>query len=256
MNLVAPARCQRELDSGWCPGCGHGIANRLYAEVLTEMGIADKAIMVHDVACGSLGALGTYQFDAIVAAHGRPIPTTVGVKLARPDSVAIAYFGDGAAYSIGAAEVVHAALRNNNITVFVVNNTVYGMTGGQMAPTTIPGEKTMSSIYGKDPKKYGTLDICKLLDNMNIAFLGRSELYDVPAIANTKKLMQECIQNQLDGKGFSLLEILAPCPTNLHMTPLDTKEWVHTEVTKYLPLGITIRDGQKVSEENKVEVQA
>lgn len=245
MELKAPARCNKEFDPGWCPGCGHGIANRLYAEVLTEMGLADKTVMVHDVACGSLGATGVYHFDAIIAAHGRPIPTAIGVKRARPDAISIAYFGDGAAYSIGAAEVVHAALRNENITVFVINNTVYGMTGGQMSPTTIPGEKTMSSIYGKDPKKYGTWDVCSVLDGMNIAFLGRSELYDVAAINNTKKLMQECIQNQVDGKGFSLLEILSPCPTNLNMTPVDTRQWVHDEVTKVLPLGITIRDGVK-----------
>lgn len=240
MNLKAPERIQPQLDSGWCPGCGHGIANRLYAEVAHEMGIEDKLIMTHDVACGSLGALGVFQYDAIVAAHGRPIPTAIGVKKVRPDCVSVAYFGDGAAYSIGAAEVVHAALRNDNVSVIVLNNTVYGMTGGQMAPTTIPGEKTMSSIYGKDPKKYGTMDICKLLDNMDIAFLGRSELYDVPAINNTKKLIQKIFQNQLDNKGFSLLEILGPCPTNLHMTPVQTKEWVHNEVTKYLPLGIVI----------------
>jgi len=241
MNLKVPERLVRDIDPGWCPGCGHGIANRLYAEVAQEMGIDDKLIVTHDVACGSLGAIFGFHFDSIIAAHGRPIPTAVGVKKARKDDcVSLAYMGDGSCYSIGAAEVLHAALRNDNISVIVLNNTVYGMTGGQMAPTTIPGEKTQSSIYGKDPSRYGTLDITKILCNMDIAFLGRSELYDVPAIMNTKKLIQKILQNQIDHKGFSLLEILAPCPTNLHMTPIDTKEWVHTEVTKYLPLGIVI----------------
>ena len=240
MNLKAPERLVPHIDPGWCPGCGHGIANRLYAEAAEEMGIDDKLIVTHDVACGSLGAIFGFQFDCIIAAHGRPIPTAIGVKKARKDCVSLAYMGDGSCYSIGAAEVLHAALRNDNVSVIVPNNTVYGMTGGQMAPTTLPGEVTSSSIYGKDPDRYGTLDITKILCNMDIAFLGRSELYDVPAINNTKNLIKKILQNQIDGKGFSLLEILAPCPTNLHMTPLEAREWVHTEATKYLPLGIVI----------------
>ena len=249
MELRVPERLIRDVDPGWCPGCGHGICNRLYAEVARELEIEDKLIVVHDVACGSLGAIFGFHYDSIISAHGRTIPTAVGVKKARKDDcVSLAYMGDGACYSIGAAEVLHAALRNDNISVIVLNNTVYGMTGGQMAPTTIPGEKTQSSVYGKDPARYGTLDITKVLCNMNIAFLGRSEIYNVAAIANTKKLIREIIENQMNHKGFSLLEILAPCPTNLHMSPIDTREWVHTEVTKYLPLGITIRDGKRVDE--------
>lgn len=222
---------------GWCQGCGHGVIVRLIAEVLDELGVADRTIAVEDVACGSMSMSGVLNCDAIMAAHGRPIPVANGAKGARPDSIVYAHLGDGSAYSIGCAELVHTALRGDNMTVIVVNNTVYGMTGGQMAPTTLPGEKTASSPKGKDAARYGVMNVVDLIKDLNCTYLARGEIYDVAATAKTKAMIKKAFQNQIDNKGFSLVEVLAPCPTNLHMTPLKCKEFVHTEATKYFALG-------------------
>ncbi|MBE6030617.1 MAG: 2-oxoglutarate oxidoreductase [Firmicutes bacterium] len=222
-----------------CQGCGHGIIIRLIGEVLEELGVAEKAIIAKDVACGS-SAIGGLNIDQVTSAHGRPIPVANGIKGASPENIVIAHLGDGACYSIGSAELVHTALRGDNITVIVVNNTVYGMTGGQMSPASLPGEKTASTPYGKDGDKYGVLNVVDLIGDLNCTFLARGELYDVPAINNTKKLIKKAIQNQIDGKGLSFVEILAPCPTNLHMTPLQAKEFMHTEAQKYFPLGVFV----------------
>ncbi|PWM68953.1 MAG: 2-oxoglutarate oxidoreductase [Eubacteriales Family XIII. Incertae Sedis bacterium] len=224
-------------SGGWCQGCGHGVVVRLIAEVLDELGVADKAIAVEDVACGSMSMSGVLNCDAIMAAHGRPIPVANGAKGARPDSIVYAHLGDGSAYSIGSAELVHTALRGDNMTVIVVNNTVYGMTGGQMAPTTLPAEKTASSPKGKDADRYGVLNVVDLIGKLNATYIARGEIYDVASTAKTKAMIKKAFQNQIDNKGFSLVEVLAPCPTNLHMTPVQCKEFVHTEATKFFPLG-------------------
>ena len=155
MKLKAPETVFS--SAGFCPGCGHGLATRLIGEVSEELGIQEKMLAVVDVACCSFN-IDYWRYDTIMAAHGRDIPTAVGVKHIRPANPVFAYLGDGAAYSIGMAETVHAALRNDNICVFVVNNSVFGMTGGQMAPTTLPHQKTATSPKGKDPAKYGTLN--------------------------------------------------------------------------------------------------
>ena len=224
-------------SGGWCQGCGHGVVVRLIAEVLDELGVADKAIAVEDVACGSMSMSGVLNCDAIMAAHGRPIPVANGAKGARPDSIVYAHLGDGSAYSIGSAELVHTALRGDNMTVIVVINTVYGMTGGQMAPTTLPAEKTASSPKGKDADRYGVLNVVDLIGKLNATYIARGEIYDVASTAKTKAMIKKAFQNQIDNKGFSLVEVLAPCPTNLHMTPVQCKEFVHTEATKFFPLG-------------------
>ena len=224
-------------SGGWCQGCGHGVVVRLIAEVLEELGVADKAIAVEDVACGSMSMSRRLNCDAIMAAHGRPIAVANGAKGARPDSIVYAHLGDGSAYSIGSAELVHTALRGDNMTVIVVNNTVYGMTGGQMAPTTLPAEKTASSPKGKDADRYGVLNVVDLIGKLNATYIARGEIYDVASTAKTKAMIKKAFQNQIDNKGFSLVEVLAPCPTNLHMTPVQCKEFVHTEATKFFPLG-------------------
>ena len=225
--------------SGWCQGCGHGVVVRLIAEVLDELGIEQNTVAVTDVACCSNAmAFGAGMgIDSVMAAHGRDIAVANGVKGARPDSIVYCYFGDGAAYSIGSAELVHAALRGDNITVVILNNTVYGMTGGQMAPTSLPGEKTSSSPYGKDGDKYGVLNLVDLIGNLNATYIARGEIYDVATTAKAKSYIKKAFQNQIDGKGFSIVEILAPCPTNLHMTPLQCKKFMHEEATKYFPTG-------------------
>ena len=235
---MAEVRIPKRINEpgGWCQGCGHGVVVRLMVEAAEELGIADKVIAVDDVACGSMSAT-VYNFDSVSAAHGRPVPVANGIKGARPENIVVAHLGDGSAYSIGTAELVHAALRGDNITVIVVNNTVYGMTGGQMAPTTLPGEKTASSPYGKDADRYGVLNVVDLIGKLNASYIARAEIYDVASTAKAKAYIKKAYQKQMDGKGFSLVEILAPCPTNLHMTPVKCKEWVHTEVTKFFPLG-------------------
>ncbi|MFR1112945.1 MAG: thiamine pyrophosphate-dependent enzyme [Blautia sp.] len=244
MNLWKPDRIGIVPETGFCPGCGHGVVTRLVAEAADELGMNERLVMTHDVACGYIGAA-SMRFDAIVAAHGRPVPTASGYKRVRPDNIACAYLGDGSAYSIGIAELIHAALRNENITVVVVNNTVYGMTGGQMAPTSLPGEKTMSSVYGKDPEKYGTLNVMDLLGTQKIAYLARGEIYDVASTAKAKKMIKKAFQCQMEKKGFSLVEVLSPCPTNFHMTPLKAKEYIHTEAVKYFPLGEFIHGAEE-----------
>ena len=238
MKLKTPERVGL-IDAGFCPGCGHGVVDRLIGEVTEELGVSERLMVAHDVACGSLGSF-AMRVDAIISAHGRPVPTASGYQKVRPDNVAIACLGDGSAYSIGIAELLHAALRNDNITVVVVNNTVYGMTGGQMAPTSLPGEKTASSVYGKDPARYGTLNAFEMLKTMDIAYLARGELYDVASTAKTKAMLKRAFEKQMDKKGFGLVEILSPCPTNLHKTPLETKEYLHTEAVKYFPLGVVV----------------
>ena len=172
MKLKRPASVFS--SAGFCPGCGHGLAARLIGEVSEEMGINEKLVTVIDVACCSFN-IDYWNFDTIMAAHGRDVPTAVGVKHIRPDSIVMAYMGDGAAYAIGMAETIHAALRNDNICVVVINNSVFGMTGGQMAPTSLPGQKTATSPNGKDPKRYGTISAVELLKNMDIAYLARDE---------------------------------------------------------------------------------
>ena len=154
-----------------------------------------------------------------------------------PEAAVFAYLGDGAAYSIGMAETIHAALRNDNICVFVVNNSVFGMTGGQMAPTTLPHQKTATSPKGKDPAKYGTLNVVDVLGKMDIAYLARGELVGPAGMNNCKKLIRKAFEHQLNGDGFSLVELLSPCPTNLNMPPVKAREHVHTEMTKYFPIG-------------------
>lgn len=236
MNLRKPDRIGLVTQSDFCPGCGHGLASRLILEAADELGINEKLVIIHDVACGSLG-MNNMRVDQVVAAHGRPVPTACGYERVRPDNVTCAYLGDGAAYSIGIAEMIHAAIRNENVTIVVVNNTVYGMTGGQMAPTSLPGEKTTSSVYGKDPHKYGTLNIFDLLGKQDIAYLARGEMYDVSSITKSKAMIKKALKKQMNREGFSLVEILSPCPTNMHLSPVDAMEYVHNEATKYFPLG-------------------
>ncbi len=229
-------------SAGFCPGCGHGLASRLIGEVAEELGIQHRLVAVVDVACCSFN-IDYWKFDTIMAAHGRDIPTATGVKHVRPGSMVVAYLGDGAAYSIGMAETIHAALRNDNICVVVINNSVFGMTGGQMAPTTLPGEKTATSPYGKDPKKYGTLSAVELLKNMDIAYLARGELVGSAGMIKAKNFIKKAFQHQLNNDGFCLVELLSPCPTNLNLPPVKAKAFVHEEMTRYFPLGEFIDRG-------------
>jgi len=223
--------------SGFCPGCGHGLAVRLIAEVMEEMALSEKLLAVLDVACGSL-AIDAWKFDTVMAAHGRPLPVAVGIKKTRPDHPVMAYIGDGAAYSIGMAEMMHCGIRNDNIVAVVINNNVYGMTGGQCAPTTLPGQKTTSTPYGKDPDISGMpFQVEAAFSGFKVGYLARGGLFDVPTINRSKMLLRTAFEKHMAGDGFCLVELLSPCPTNLHLLPVATMERIRTEVTVYFPLG-------------------
>lgn len=223
----------------YCPGCGHGIVHRMVAEVIDEFGIQEKTIGIAPVGCSVL-AYNYFDIDMQQAAHGRAPAVATGIKRVLPDSIVFAYQGDGDLASIGTAEIVHAAGRGENITVIFINNAIYGMTGGQMAPTTLIGQKTETSPYGRDPKTAGyPIKVCEMLSVLDgPAFLARAALTDVKNILKAKTLIKRAFQMQMEGRGFSLVEVLSPCPTNWRMTPKDAMKWVNDEMTKVFPPGI------------------
>ena len=243
MKLKAPETVFS--SAGFCPGCGHGLATRLIGEVSEELGIQEKMLAVVDVACCSFN-IDYWRYDTIMAAHGRDIPTAVGVKHIRPENPVFAYLGDGAAYSIGMAETVHAALRNDNICVFVVNNSVFGMTGGQMAPTTLVGMKATTAPNGRDPKEHGyPMHVCELLNQLTAPYyLERTSCNNPANVNKTKAAIKKAFQNQLDGKGFSLVEIVTSCPTNWGMEALEALDFLEDKMFAEFPLGV-IRDKSK-----------
>ena len=221
----------------YCPGCNHGIIHRLVAEVIDEMNLDGKVIGVAPVGC-SVFAYDYFNCDMYEAAHGRAPAVATGVKRAvGPDTMVFTYQGDGDLASIGNAEIVHAAHRGEKISTIFVNNAIYGMTGGQMAPTTLPHQKTATSPRGKDPARYGTLNVVDVLGKMDIAYLARGELVGPAGMNNCKKLIRKAFEHQLNGDGFCLVELLSPCPTNLNMPPVKAREHVHNEMTKYFPIG-------------------
>ncbi|KXG78600.1 2-oxoglutarate oxidoreductase subunit KorB [Fervidicola ferrireducens] len=223
----------------YCPGCGHGVIHRLVAEVMDELGIQDKTIGVAPVGCAVL-AYNYFDCDMQQAAHGRAPAVATGIKRALPDRVVFTYQGDGDLAAIGTAEIVHAAARGENITVIFVNNAIYGMTGGQMAPTTLVGQKTETSPYGRDPQMAGyPIRVCEMLATLDgPSFLARAELTDVKNINKAKSYIKKAFEMQLSGKGFSLVEILSPCPTNWGMKPKDAVDWVKNEMVKVFPPGV------------------
>lgn len=236
MRLVAPETVTFS-HSGFCPGCGHGLAVRLIAEVAQELDVEEKLLTVVDVACGSLN-INSWRFDTVMAAHGRPIPTAIGIKKVRRDHPVLAYLGDGAAYSIGMAEMMHAGIRNDNIIAIVINNNLFGMTGGQCAPTSLPGQITTSTPHGKDPEKWGMpFQIEKAFAGMDIAYMARGSLADVKGITDSKKYIKKAFEKHIDGQGFCLVELLSPCPTNLNLTPVQCAQRINEQMIPYFPLG-------------------
>lgn len=230
-------------QASFCPGCGHGIVSRLFAEVLDEMKLAEEAIIVMDVACCALLMFAT-DFDNIGAAHGRPITTAVGTKKVRKNNPVLAYLGDGAAYAIGLSHTIWSATRNDNITAIVVNNGVFGMTGGQMAPTTLAGQKTTSSPAGRNVAATGKpFDVTKVLGGIDLAYLARGSVDSVGNVVKTKKYIRKALEKQMNNEGFSLVEILSPCPTNWGLTPLEAMDRLRNEVVKEFPLGEYVNRG-------------
>ena len=223
----------------YCPGCTHGIIHRLVAEAIDELGIEGKTIGVAPVGC-SVMAYNYFACDMVQAAHGRAPAIATGVKRANPDNIVFTYQGDGDLASIGMAETIHAATRGENITIIFVNNAIYGMTGGQMAPTSLPGQVTQTSPYGRDTKTTGfPIRVCELLSELEgAAYLERVAVNNVKNVKNAKKAIKKAFENQVNGKGFSLIEVVSTCPTNWGLTPIKALEWVDEKMIPYYPLGV------------------
>ena len=222
----------------YCPGCTHGIVHRLVAEVIDELGIEGNTVGVAPVGC-SVFAYNYFNCDMIEAAHGRAPAVATGMKRTHPDTVVFTYQGDGDLAAIGTAETVHAATRGENITIIFINNAIYGMTGGQMAPTTLPGQVTTTSPYGRDRKIQGNpIRVCEMLSTLDGTALAARVSVDNPkAIMNAKKMIRKAFDNQLAGRGFSIVEVLSTCPTNWGMTPRDALQWLRDNMIPYYPLG-------------------
>ena len=223
----------------YCPGCTHGIIHRLVAEAIDELGIEGKTIGIAPVGCAVL-AYNYFACDMVEAAHGRAPAVATGVKRAEPDNIVFTYQGDGDLASIGMAETVHAATRNENITVIFVNNAIYGMTGGQMAPTSLPGQVTQTSPYGRDVNLCGyPVKVCEMLSQLDgPEYIERVAVNSVKNVKAAKKAIKKAFQNQIDKKGFSLIEVVSSCPTNWGMTPKKALEWLEENMIPYYPLGV------------------
>jgi 2-oxoglutarate/2-oxoacid ferredoxin oxidoreductase subunit beta len=223
----------------YCPGCGHSVAHRLVCEVIDEMNLQERVIGIPPPGC-SVFAYNYFDVDMAESAHGRGAAVATGIKRAYPESVVFTYQGDGDLAGIGTAETVHAANRGENITTIFINNAVYGMTGGQMAPTTLRGMKTTTTPYGRDHIVEGhpirMSEILAMLDG--VTYVERVAVNSPANIRKAKKAITKAFQVQLDGRGFSMVEILSPCPTNWKMTPVKSWQWVDEEMTKIFPLGV------------------
>lgn len=223
----------------YCPGCTHGIIHRLVAEAIDELGIEGRTIGVAPVGCAVM-AYDYFACDMVEAAHGRAPAVATGIKRANPENIVFTYQGDGDLASIGTAETVHSATRNENITVIFVNNAIYGMTGGQMAPTSLPGQVTQTSPYGRDTSLCGfPVKICEMLSQLEgPEYLARVAVNNVKNIKNAKAAIKKAFENQVNGKGFSLVEVISSCPTNWGMTPKDALKWIDENMIPYYPLGV------------------
>ena len=223
----------------YCPGCPHGIIHRLVAQAIDDLGIEGKTIGVAPVGCAVM-AYDYFTCDMMEAAHGRAPATATGIKRCRPENIVFTYQGDGDLASIGMAETVHAAARNENITVIFVNNAMYGMTGGQMAPTSLPGQVTQTSPYGRDVNHCGwPIKVCEMLATLQgPAYIARVAVNNVKNVNNARKVIRKAFENQVQGKGFSLVEVVSACPTNWGMTPQKALEWVESDMIPYYPLGV------------------
>ncbi len=223
----------------YCPGCTHGIAHRLVAECIEEMGLQDKTLGVVPVGC-AVFAYNYFNVDTFQASHGRAPAVATGAKRVHPDKLVFTYQGDGDLASIGAAEIVHAAARGEKITTIFINNAIYGMTGGQMAPTTLVGQKTTTSPYGRDSSHCGfPVRVSEMLSTLEgAAYIERVSLHDVPNINKAKKAIRKAFETQMAGKGFSLVEILSTCPTNWGLSPVEALDWLKENMIPYYPLGV------------------
>lgn len=222
----------------FCPGCGHGIVIRLIAECLEELNQQDNVIFPIGVGCSSLLG-GGLEADRLHCSHGRAGAVATAIKRCNPDNVVIAYQGDGDAYSIGIGETTSAAYRHEHFTTIVINNTNYGMTGGQMSNTTLPGQKTSTCIYGRDANLTGSpIRFPELAANeFKVSYAARGSLHDIKNIRQTKKYIMKALKTQIENKGYSVVEVLSPCPTNWRMTAPEAMKSIADTVSNYFPIG-------------------
>ena len=227
-----------DRSSHYCPGCGHGIIHRVLAEVLDDLGLAPRTIAVAAVGC-SVFAYDYLAIDFVEAPHGRAPAVATGVRRVRPDAFVLTYQGDGDLAAIGTAEIVHAAARRELITTIFVNNGIYGMTGGQMAPTTLPGQKTTSSPLGRDTATQGyPLPVTEMLSLLpGVAYAARGSVVDPGAIGKTKQLIRRAFETQLADAGFSIVEVLSTCPVGWGMTPVESRHRLAEDVIPAYPVG-------------------
>ncbi len=232
----------------YCPGCHHGIVHRLIAEVIDELGIAGKTLLVAPVGC-SVFAYEFFDLDGTVAAHGRAPAVATGMKRALPDRIVFTYQGDGDLASIGTAEIVHAANRGENITTIFINNAVYGMTGGQMAPTTLLGQKTTTTPYGRTVKANGyPIKMSEMLSTLEgSAYIERVMVTTPQNTVKAKRAIKKAFETQIKGLGFSMVEVLSTCPTNWGMTPIEASKWLEENMTKQFPLGVYVDKTKEVN---------
>ncbi|WP_129407958.1 thiamine pyrophosphate-dependent enzyme [Marinitoga lauensis] len=225
----------------YCPGCHHGIVHRLVAEVIDELGIREKTLMVAPVGC-SVFAYEFFDVDGTVAPHGRAPAVATGMKRAMPENVVFTYQGDGDLAAIGTAEILHAANRGEKITTIFINNAIYGMTGGQMAPTTLLGMKTTTSPYGRSAENEGyPLHMAELLSNLpGVAYLARTKVNKPQDVLKTKKMIKKAFLAQIEGKGFGMVEVLSTCPTNWGIPPVEANKWLEENMVPEYPLGVYV----------------
>ena len=238
-KVFARSESMQDVPTIYCPGCGHGIVHRLICEVIDELGIREKTIAVAPVGCAVL-AYQYWKFDTTEAAHGRPPAVATGIKRVLPDRIVFTYQGDGDLAAIGTAETIHAANRGENITVIFINNAVYGMTGGQMAPTTLTGQKTLTTPSGRDPKMTGyPIKISEALAQLDgTVYIERVAVNSPKNILKAKKAIKKAFQVQIENRGFSLVEILSMCPTAWWVSPEEALRWVDEKMLPAFPLGV------------------
>ncbi len=228
-----------DVPTHYCPGCTHGMIHRLIGEVMQEMDILEETIGVASVGC-SVMAYEYFNVDMVQAAHGRAPAVATGIKRVEPNKFVFTYQGDGDLASIGIAEAIHAAARGENITVIFVNNCIYGMTGGQMAPTSLIGQKTATTPFGRDAKLQGSpIKVCEMLATLDgVAYIERCSSHDVAHLQKTKKAIRKAFETQKAGLGFSMVEVLSTCPTGWGIDAFESMEWIKTDMMPVFPLGV------------------
>jgi len=240
----------------YCPGCGHGVLHKLIAEAIDDFGVRERSIMISPVGC-SVFAYYYFRMGNIQAAHGRAPAVATGIKRVYPNGIVISYQGDGDLAAIGGNNILQAANRGENITVFFVNNAIYGMTGGQMAPTTLIGQKTTTTPYGRNVKNEGfPVRVCELIATLDApVYIERVALTDAKNTSKVRRAVRKALKNQIENKGFSLVEVLSACPSNWKMTPVQAKQWLVDNMIKQFPLGV-FKDKTEESEKKDTEKQS